>query len=106
MVSSYQVIDGDTIKTDSLKSDIIYFSEEKGVYPDSLKEEKEDFELTKKMSRFDDYQLADNAAFWEVVRADKTSTKLKPLFVLHIFQQVLWYLARLKDHNFSIEKLL
>ena len=64
MVSSYQVIDGDTIKTDSLKSDIIYFSEEKGVYPDSLKEENEDFELTKKMSRFDDYQLADNAAFW------------------------------------------
>ena len=61
MVSSYQVIDGDTIKTDSLKSDIIDFSEEKGVYPDSLKE---DFELTKKMSRFDDYQLADNAAFW------------------------------------------
>jgi hypothetical protein len=59
MKSSYQVIDGDTVK-----NDIIEFSAEKGVYPDSLKEEKEDFELTKKMSRFDDYQLADNAAFW------------------------------------------
>ena len=57
--SSYQVIDGDTVK-----NDIIDFSAEQGVYPDSMKEEKEDFELTKKMSRFDDYQLADNAAFW------------------------------------------
>jgi hypothetical protein len=59
MKSSYQVIDGDTAK-----NDIIDFSAEQGVYPDSIKEETEDFELTKKMSRFDDYQLADNAAFW------------------------------------------
>ncbi len=61
MTSSYQVIDGDTTKIDSLRSDIITFNGEKGVYPDSLSE---DYELTKKMSRFDDYQLADNAAFW------------------------------------------
>lgn len=66
MTSSYQVIDGDTTITDSLRNDIITFSEEKGVYPDSLSE---DFELTKKMSRFDDYQLADNAAFWAGYRA-------------------------------------
>jgi hypothetical protein len=66
LTSTYQVIDGDTTKTDSLKSDVIFFSEEKGVYPDSLSE---DFELTKKMSRFDDYQLADNAAFWAGYRA-------------------------------------
>ena len=59
MKSSYQVIDGDTVK-----NDIIDFSAEQGVYPDSVKEEKEDFELTKKMSRFDDYSLADNVAFW------------------------------------------
>jgi len=59
--SSYQVIDGDTTK-----SDIIAFSEEKGVYPDSLSE---DYKLTKKMSRFEDYELADNAAFWAGYRA-------------------------------------
>ena len=59
MKSSYQVIDGDTVK-----NDIIDFSAEQGVYPDSVKEEKEDFELTKKLTRFDDYPLADNAAFW------------------------------------------
>ena len=55
--SSYEVIDGD-----STKLDIIEFSEGKGVYPDSL--QKEDFELTKKMQRFDDYDVSTNAAFW------------------------------------------
>lgn len=54
--SSYQIVDGD-----STMSDVIDFSAEKGVYPDFVSE---DFELTKKMSRFDDYHLADNAAFW------------------------------------------
>ena len=54
--STYEVIDGDTTKLD-----IIEFSEGKGVYPDSLKE---DYELTKKMQRFDDYNISDNAAFW------------------------------------------
>lgn len=54
--STYEVIDGDTTKLD-----IIEFSEGKGVYPDSLKE---DYELTKKMQRFDDYDISDNAAFW------------------------------------------
>ena len=57
--SSYEVIDGDTVR-----NDIIDFTAEQGVYPDSAKEEKDDFELTKKMARFDDYQLAENAAFW------------------------------------------
>ncbi len=47
--STYEVIDGDTTKLD-----IIEFSEGKGVYPDSLKE---DYELTKKMQRFDDYDI-------------------------------------------------
>lgn len=54
--STYQVIDGD-----STKSDIIDFSPEKGIYPDSLVE---DYKLTKQMARFDDYDLSDNVAFW------------------------------------------
>ena len=52
-VSSYEPID-------SASSDIIDFNGELGVYPDSL----EDFRLTKKMERFDDYSLSDNAAYW------------------------------------------
>lgn len=54
--STYEAINGDTTKLD-----IIEFSGGKGIYPDSLAE---DFELTKKMQRFDDYNLCDNAAFW------------------------------------------
>ena len=46
---------------DSSKVDVISFKGEKGVYPDSIKE---DFKLTKKMTRFEDYRLSDNAAFW------------------------------------------
>ena len=60
--SKYEVLDGD-----STKSDVIYFSAEKGVYPDSLKLDSlnsEDYELTKKLQRFDDYDIANNAAFW------------------------------------------
>jgi hypothetical protein len=55
--SRVEVLDEDTTK-----SDIIDFSAEKGVYPDSL--QVEDYKLTKRMSRFDDYRLADNASFW------------------------------------------
>ena len=55
--SKYEVLDGD-----STKSDIIDFSAEKGVYPDSL--ETEDYAITKKLQRFDDYDIADNVAFW------------------------------------------
>ena len=60
--SKYEVLDGD-----STKSDVIYFSAEKGVYPDSMKLDSlnsEDFEITKKLQRFDDYDIATNAAFW------------------------------------------
>lgn len=56
-VSSYEVLGGDTI------NDIIDFSAVQGVYPDSI--QSEDFELTKKMQRFEDYNLSANAAFWE-----------------------------------------
>ena len=45
---------------DSASSDIIDFDGKLGVYPDSL----EDFNLTKKMERFDDYSLSDNEAYW------------------------------------------
>ena len=52
----------EVIGADSTLNDTISFSAEKGVYPDSISDE--DFKLTKEMSRFDDYRLSDNAAFW------------------------------------------
>ena len=52
----------DLAAQDSTLNDTIYFSAEKGVFPDSTSTE--DFELTKQMSRFDDYSIADNDAFW------------------------------------------
>ena len=52
-VSTYEPID-------SASSDIIDFDGTMGVYPDSL----EDFSLTKKMERFDDYSLSENEAYW------------------------------------------
>jgi len=55
-ISRVEDLDGD-----STKLDIINFDERKGVYPDSLSEE---YTYTKKMSRFDGYQLAANNAFW------------------------------------------
>ena len=50
------------IGADSIMNDTISFVAEKGVYPDSIATE--DFVITKKMSRFDDYDVTDNAAFW------------------------------------------
>ena len=38
---------------------------------DSVDSLKEDYALTKKMTRFEDYQLADNAAFWAGYRAGR-----------------------------------
>lgn len=61
--SSYVVIDGDTTKTD-----IIEFSAVQGVYPDSVSRldslASEDYTLTRRMQRFDDYNIAENDAFW------------------------------------------
>ena len=48
-------------KSDAVNNDVIDFTPEQGVYPDSLEE---DFKITKRMSRFDDYVLADSAAFY------------------------------------------
>ena len=63
MESKYVVIGNDSV------NDIIEFSGVKGVYPDSLSMASdslavEDYALTKKMVRFDDYDLTENAAFW------------------------------------------
>ena len=57
------------IGADSIMSDTIQFIAEKGVYPDSIVTE--DFNLTKQMSRFDDYELSDNAAFWAGYQAGR-----------------------------------
>lgn len=57
-VSHYEVID-----SDSVASDIILFDEVKGIYPDSL--EIEDYALTKKLSRFDDYTADEKSAYWK-----------------------------------------
>lgn len=64
MESKYVVIGNDSV------NDIIEFSGEKGIYPDSLSMAAsdslvvEDYALTKNMMRFDDYDLTQNAAFW------------------------------------------
>jgi len=64
--SSYEVIDGDTTNLD-----VIDFTEGKGIYPeDSL--DTEDYALTKKMVRFEDYDLSDNASFWAGYRAGRS----------------------------------
>lgn len=55
--SSYEFVDGDTSKVDIIQIDSV-----RGVYPDSI--DNEDFALTKKMSRFEDYDLSERAAFW------------------------------------------
>lgn len=57
------------IGADSILNDTIQFIAEKGVYPDSTVTE--DFNLTKQMSRFDDYDMSDNDAFWEGYRAGR-----------------------------------
>ena len=64
--SSYEVIDGDTTQLD-----VIDFTEGRGVYPaDTL--DTEDFALTKKMMRFDDYDVSDNDAFWAGYNAGRS----------------------------------
>lgn len=64
-MSSYIAIEGD-----STKSDIVDFNAVKGVYPDSL--ESEDYELTKKMARFDGYDLSNNEIFWAGYNAGRS----------------------------------
>ena len=56
------------IATDSLGNDIIDFSAVRGVYPDSIDTLRvaEDYKLTRRMSRFDDYTPSE--AYWEGYR--------------------------------------
>ena len=63
MKSTYEVIDS--------ISDIIAFDSIRGLYPDSIVTE--DFELTKRLQRFDDYDLSSNAAFWAGYSAGRDS---------------------------------
>ena len=53
---------------DTTANDIIDFSAVRGVYPDSdsLATESEDYKLTRRMSRFDDY--TPSVAYWEGYR--------------------------------------
>jgi hypothetical protein len=60
--SKYELIDS--------ISDIIVLDSVKGVYPDSLVVE--DYELTKKLQRFDDYDITTNEAFWAGYRAGRS----------------------------------
>lgn len=70
--SSYEVIDGDTTKTD-----VIEFSAVQGVYPDSValpdSLASEDYTLTRRMQRFDDYNITDNEAFWRGYYAGRST---------------------------------
>ena len=51
---------------DSAGNDIIDFTAERGVYPDSAYSDATDFEYTRRMSRFDDYSPAE--AYWDGYR--------------------------------------
>ncbi|MBQ9229572.1 MAG: hypothetical protein IJ190_00155 [Prevotella sp.] len=51
---------------DSAGNDIIDFSAERGVYPDSAYSDATDYEYTRRMSRFDDY--SPSVAYWEGYR--------------------------------------
>ena len=53
---------------DSLSSDIIEFDGEKGVYPDSLAS---DYQVTKRLRRFEGYDITTNDAFWAGYRAGR-----------------------------------
>lgn len=64
--STVEVINGDSTLTD-----VIDFSAEVGVYPDSI--EGDDYQLTREMTRFDDYVVADNAAFWAGYEAGRNT---------------------------------
>jgi hypothetical protein len=60
--------------TDSLGNDIIDFSAVRGVYPDSIAqtEQGEDYQLTRRMTRFDDY--TPSQAYWDGYRDGRWSS--------------------------------
>ena len=62
------------IPSDSTGNDIIDFSAVRGVYPDSVApaEQSEDYQLTRRMSRFDDY--TPSQAYWDGYRDGRWSS--------------------------------
>ena len=59
------------VPIDSVMSDTIDFSAEMGVYPDSLGFE--DFELTKRLGRFDGYDYSQSSAYWAGYNAGRNA---------------------------------
>ena len=57
-------------KSDAVNNDVIDVTPEQGGHPASREE---GFKITKRMSRFDDYVLADSAAFWAGYEAGRDS---------------------------------
>ena len=64
--SYYEPVAGDSL------SDIIDFSAVKGVYPDSVAAD--DYQLTRQLSRFDDYQPSSDKTYWEGYEAGRNSS--------------------------------
>ena len=62
------------VPSDSVGNDIIDFSAVRGVYPDSVApvEQSEDYQLTRRMSRFDDY--TPTQAYWDGFRDGRWSS--------------------------------
>ena len=77
--SSYQVVSNDTTG-----NDIIQFSAERGVYPDSTMTE--DFALTRQMARYDDYDV--DLAYREGYRDGTTDSWHSPWFYSSYYP---WY---------------
>ncbi len=61
---------------DSAGNDIINFSAEQGVYPDSAYDESADFQYTRRMSRFDDYNWS--TPYWAGYYAGRSSRWYSP----------------------------
>ncbi|MCR4583020.1 MAG: hypothetical protein K5764_05630 [Prevotella sp.] len=78
--STYQIIDGD-----STLSDVIDFSSEAGVYPDSATQAADDFRLTRELSRFDDFVV--DSAYLEGYRAGRSDSWHSPWY----YRRYGWY---------------
>jgi len=66
------------VPIDSAGNDIIDFSAEQGVYPDSLYDESADFQYARRMSRFDDYNWSD--PYWAGYYAGRSSRWYSPWY--------------------------
>ena len=94
----------EVLGNDTTANDIIVFSPEKGVYPsDSLANDSvsdEDFKLTKRMSRFEDYRLSDNDAFWAGYAAGRYDWAWhSPWYYTRYGWYDPWYYSRWRWHD-------